>query len=201
MQWLRSGSFALSVAAVLSSAPNPAAATTFLWQIQGGIGTNLFGEGTLQTSPASGGGSAIVAFDGSIAGLQVSLLGGDPGGITVSPSGAFNYDNVFYPTAAAVLDSHGVLLSVAGEEGNIWSNGVPGSYSYWRGEGPSYDYSDSEVTFSILPAIPITQQTTGDDPPAVSEPAPASWLAVAGLALGAVARFRKRRQPPAPPAG
>jgi hypothetical protein len=200
MRWFPSGILAVFLVAGIAAAPLPTSAATFVWNLEGGIGTYLSGSGTLQTGQASGGGFTIVAFSGSIDGLQVSLLGGDPGGAAISPTGAFNYDNLFFPTATEMLDSHGVLLSVAGEEGNIWNNGVPGSYSYWRGVGPSYDYSDSAVTFTAYPLIAMPQQPTAGGPSAVSEPAAASLLAAACLALGALLRFTRSPHPPPPPA-
>ena len=127
MWCLRWGCAALLIPAVMMAAPLPASASLFLWALDGGVGTGLAGAGSLQTGTADGDGFDVVALSGTIDGLPVSLSGGDPGHMAISPSGAFNYDNIVDPASpSALLDAYGLLLSIAGEEGNIWYNGTPG---------------------------------------------------------------------------
>ena len=61
---------------------------------------------------------------------RLALLGGQPGGQATSPSGAFLFDNIVFPSSDPVFDVSGLLFTISGHEGNIWGNGAPGSYSY-----------------------------------------------------------------------
>jgi PEP-CTERM motif len=92
------------------------------------------GSGTLTAGAADGSGFDITALTGTIDGDPIDgLLGSplDPGGPTISPLGAFIYDNIVYPGSAPVFDTPGVLFSISGTEGNIWGNNGPNDYSYY----------------------------------------------------------------------
>jgi hypothetical protein len=92
------------------------------------------GSGTLTAGASDGSGFDITAFTGTIDGNPIDgLLGSplEPGGPTISPLGAFIYDNIVYPGSAPVFDTSGVLFSISGTEGNIWGNNGPQDYSYY----------------------------------------------------------------------
>ncbi len=58
-----------------------------------------------------------------------------PGGpaVTLSPNGAFDYDNLAFPSADPTLDEDGLLFDNGGGlETNIWGNGA-GNYSFYTG--------------------------------------------------------------------
>ena len=92
------------------------------------------GSGTLTAGAPEGSGFDITAFTGTIDGNVIDgLLGSplDPGAPTLSPLGAFIYDNIVYPGPDPVLDISGILFSISGQEANIWGNSGPNDYSYW----------------------------------------------------------------------
>jgi hypothetical protein len=57
------------------------------------------------------------------------LYPGGPG-VTLSPLGSFDYDDVLYPATNPPLDLDGLLFTGPGLEINIWGNN-PGNYSYY----------------------------------------------------------------------
>ena len=101
-----------------------------------------------------------------INGNAVTLLGGQPGVPTYSPSdGAFIYDNILYPNgnAPGYLDVYGILLgSGAFSSANIFGDGTtgnPGTYSYyvWNGgyyPSGSYTTANTTDTFAIVAPEP-----------------------------------------------
>lgn len=62
-----------------------------------------------------------------------SLYPGGPG-VTLSPFGSFDYDDVIYPSTDPPLDLDGLLFTGPGLEINIWGNS-PGNYSYYDSTG------------------------------------------------------------------
>jgi hypothetical protein len=174
------GAAALLLGAVAVNAP--ASATVYDWTLDAGGG--LTGSGILVTGAPAGSGFDVVSFTGSIGGSPVSLLGGQPGGQATSPSGAFYYDNTVMPTSDPVFDVNGLLFTVDAEEGNIWGNGVAGSYSYWTHVGSSYDYTNGSVVFSLTAA-------RGVDFARVAAPEPAS---IATLGVGFLGLIWARRR-------
>lgn len=168
-------------ALLLAFAPLPASASLYDWTLDAGAG--LTGWGTLTTGSADGGGFDIAAISGQIGGVPVSLLGGNPGvGATTSPSGAFLFDNVVYPSSDPVFDVNGLLFTISGDEGNIWGNGVAGSYSYYTHNGSGYDYTNGSVLFTLT-AAPTDS---------VAAPEPAS-LVLLGSGLVGFALVRRRQ--------
>ncbi len=180
---LKSGGFAFLAGCVACLAATvPAAATTYQWTMAGGGDS---GSGSLVTGAADNGGFDIVSFTGAIDGDTVALLGGQPGGATLSADGAYIYDNILYPPPDnPVLDINGVLFSDGVEEGNLFYGlGAPGFYSYYRSPfDQAYDIENNSVTFTL----------TTDTSAPVPEPASLAILG-AGLAGLAIARYRSRK--------
>ncbi len=80
-----------------------------------------------------------------------SLVAGGPGG-TLSPSGAFIYDNLVYPGNDPTLDGDGLLFAGGGLEINIWGN-FPGDYNFDSFNGGGYNVTDEEsgvVAFGVV---------------------------------------------------
>ena len=126
------------------------------------------GIGSLNTVDIGGG--AFAAVGGSLTvtgGLDIGsylLFPGGPG-VTISPSGAFAFDNVLYPASDPYLDVWGLLFTGGGLEINVWGNAA-GNYSFYSYNNSSYNVSDTaDAPFSAVP---------------VSEPA-TLWLLGAGL--------------------
>ena len=167
-----------ALVAVCLAIPVPADATFYRWALDAGDG--LTGAGTLTTGAPAGGGFDITAVTGQIGGHPIALLGGNPGGETLSPDGSFLFDNILFPGTDPVVDYWGLLITVGGDEGNVFGNGPPGSYSYWTHSAAGYDYSNGNVRFSVV------------DPPAPA-PEPAS-MALLGTGLFGLAALRRRSE-------
>jgi hypothetical protein len=108
------------------------------------------------------------------------LLGGQPGDTTTSPDGEFTYDNILYPLLNPAFDNSGVLFSIAGEEGNIFSGwGIaPADYSYYRyASDGGYDIENDSVNFTLT---------------AVDVPEPTS-LVLLGTCFAGLGAIRRRR--------
>ena len=136
------------------------------------------GSGTLTAGAPDGSGFDITAFTGTIDGNPIDgLLGSplDPGAPTISPLGAFIYDNIVYPGPDPVFDTSGILFSISGTEANIWGNSGPNDYSYYM---CCYAVANDQVnTFTLTPA-------------SVSEP---SSLALIGSGLLGLWLVRRRK--------
>jgi len=169
--------------AISAMAVKPASATFYDWTLSGGSDS---GSGFLTTGATDNGGFDIMSFGGQIDGATITgLLGGQPGvGYAYSPSGAFYYDNILYPSSnsaeGALLDLGGILFTIAGGEGNIWGTSAsPDGYSYWTYESGRYVIEDSATAFSVV-----------DPPYPVPEPAPAAMVGL-GLLVLWLARSRR----------
>ena len=93
---------------------------------------------------------------------------------TYSPSGAFIYDDVFYPNTNPVVDNGGLLWKVGSVEYNLFTNG-PGKYVLYNNQ---YGYTAEAVTVAV--------------------PEPATWaLMLIGFGGMGVALRRSRRLQPA----
>lgn len=152
----------------LLTAAGPAAADiVYDWTLSGAD----TGSGTLTAGAPDGSGFDITAFTGTIDGDAIDgLLGSplDPGAPTVSPLGAFIYDNIVYPGSDPILDTSGILFSISGTEGNLWGNSGLNDYSFYE---CCYVVANDQVdTFTLTPA-------------AVSEPSTLALLASGLLGL------------------
>lgn len=96
------------------------------------------GYGSLTTTDQ--GSSEFLATTGSLtitAGADVGtypLIPGGPG-VTVSPLGSFDYDNLIYFQSNPPLDEDALLFGADGLEINIWGNS-PGNYSFYDSNAP-----------------------------------------------------------------
>ncbi len=175
---------ALLVASACIASAQPASAAIFDWTLTGADA----GSGTISTGAASGTGYDITAMTGTINSVVITgLLGGQPGSAATSPSGAFIYDNVLYPDAAQLLDNSGILISVAGMEGNIWGNHAgSGGYSYYQGTcAGCYTIQNNADTFALSRTL-----TSASGGTAAPEPAALSLL---GLGIISLSLVRRRR--------
>jgi len=134
----------------LLTAASPASAdVVYNWTLSGAD----TGSGTLTAGAPDGSGFDITAFTGTIDGNTIDgLLGSplDPRAPSVSPLGAFIYDNIVYPGPDPMLDTSGILFSISGTEGNIWGNSGPKDYSFYVCcYVPANDRVD---TFTLTPA-------------------------------------------------
>jgi hypothetical protein len=111
-----------------------------------------------------------------------------PGGpsTTLSPLGAFDYDNVVTPGSDPSLDATGGLLfSAGGKEINIYGNGSPGNYAFWDATSNA-----GVITYGV--------QYTGSASPgtdvftATVVPLPASYTLLLG-GLGVIGLFALRK--------
>ena len=135
---------------VLMAAGPASADVVYNWTLSGAD----IGSGTLTTAAPDGSGFDITAFTGTIDGNVIGgLLGSplDPGAPTISPLGAFLYDNIVYPGSDSVLDTSGILFSISGTEGNLWGNSGPNDYSFYVCcYAPANDKVD---TFTLTAAV------------------------------------------------
>ena len=159
----------------LLTAAGPASANLiYNWTLSG---TDT-GSGALTAGAPDGSGFDITAFTGTIDGNPIDgMLGSplEPRGPTISPLGAFIYDNIVYPGSAPVFDTSGVLFSISGTEGNIWGNNGPQDYSYYM---CCYAVANDQVdTFTLTRA-------------AVGEPSSLALLGSGPLGLWFVRRRR-----------
>lgn len=94
-------------------------------------------------SAADYGNGELLATAGSVTltgGADLGTYGlypGDPDPVyTISPAGAFYYDNIFLPGQNPAFDGYGPLFLGSGLEVNLWGNG-PDNYSFYIGTGGS----------------------------------------------------------------
>lgn len=85
------------------------------------------------------------------------LYPGGPG-VTLSPLGAFDYDDVLYPSTDPPLDVDALLFTGPGLEINIWGNG-PGNYSFYDFSGSGYGTQLTETGTFTLSSAPGGGQT------------------------------------------
>jgi hypothetical protein len=110
------------------------------------------------------GGGVWLATSGSLTitgGADVgtwSLIAGGPG-VTLSPLGRFDYDNLITPSANPALDVDGLLFGTTTEEINVWGNSA-NNYSFYDATSAGYG---SQITatgsFSFQPAPSGGQST------------------------------------------
>jgi PEP-CTERM motif len=137
-----------------------------------GIGPNT-GSGSLNTVDLGGG--SFHAIGGSLTvtgGLDVGtypLFAGGPAP-TLSPSGAFIFDNLLFPSINPALDVNGLLFLGSGLEINIWSpSGSANDYEFGscviNNGCASGNYNvvdeDPRATFSVTVPEPATLALLG----------------------------------------
>lgn len=103
---------------------------------------------------ATAGGLTITA--GADVGTYPLYPGGP--GVTTSPLGAFDYDDVLYPSTDPPLDEDGLLFTALGLEINIWGNS-PGNFSFYDFSGGNYGTQLNENGTFTLSAAPGGGQT------------------------------------------
>ena len=110
------------------------------------------------------------------------LLGGQPGSVSLSPLGAFTFDNLIFNTSQ-VFDYYGVLFSLTSvPESNICGVGCSATeYAYWTWTGGTYPngawgFEDNNDVFAIS---------------AVPEPL---TLSIFGAGLAGAAAMRRRKK-------
>jgi hypothetical protein len=159
----------------------PAAGPDPMFDFSFSIGPDM-GYGSLNTVDIGGG--MFSAIGGSLTvtgGLDIGTYALSPGGpgVTISPFGAFAFDDVIYPASNPLLDVWGLLFSGGGLEINIWGN-TPDNYSFYSHNGASYSVTDDSVaTFRAS---------------AVSEPPTLMLLGAGLLGLGMLGWRRKGLQ-------
>jgi hypothetical protein len=81
-----------------------------------------------------------------------SLIPGGPG-VTLSPLGSFDYNDVIYPSANPALDVDGLLFGDSVKEINVWGTGT-NSYSFYDSTAPQVygTQLNATGTFSFQPA-------------------------------------------------
>lgn len=173
-RWSRS---VLLAAATVAAAGSVASADMFTFSYTDGFGT--VATGNLVANDIGGGIMHCTAGDitvsaGPLAGAYMTLSAIGPG-VTTSPMGLFNVDNLLYP-GSPTLDSSGLLFSDGVSEMNIWNDGGGVAYTLWVGNGGAgYFYQGSQAgAFVISPSVP----------------APG---AAAALGVGLLASARRRR--------
>jgi hypothetical protein len=170
----RAAMIAGTASSLLTAAGPASADVVYNWTLSGAD----TGSGMLTAGAPDGSGFDITAFTGTIDGNVIDgLLGSplDPGAPTISPLGAFIYDNIVYPGPDPVLDISGILFSISGQEANIWGNSGPNDYSYYV---CCYATANDRVdTFTLTPA-------------AVNEPSALALIAGGLLGLWFVRRGR-----------
>lgn len=114
------------------------------------------GSGSLSTIDLGGGqflatSGTLTVTGGADAGTYALLAGGP--GATISPSGAFSFNDVIYPSSDPTLDVYGLLFTGGGLEINIFGNS-PGNYNFDSWNGSSLNVQDNgsgPVTFTQTP--------------------------------------------------
>ena len=98
-------------------------------------------------------GNSTSIFLGADLGLFSLITNSNAPGVSTSPSGLFNYDDLlYYPpqTALSNLDTSGLLFTnFNGIELNIWGNGAGQFYSAYTGLNGGYPAQYNNVTFSV----------------------------------------------------
>lgn len=119
------------------------------------INTTETAYGTVNVTDEGGG--TWLATSGSLTitgGADIgtwSLIAGGPG-VTLSPLGRFDYDNVITPSANPALDTEGLLFGTTAKEINVWGNSAS-NYSFY--DATSAGYGSTIVatgSFSFQPA-------------------------------------------------
>jgi len=136
--------------------------------------------------------NAVGGYD--ILSMLGTIFGPGGGTIALEPNtsqpfidniGAFQYDNVYFPTGLTSVDSYGILFSASGYDYNLYSTG-PGAY-YLSSFNPAGAYYPAEP---VVFGDPERVDSGG------SVPEPSTWaltlLGFAGLALAAGRKARRR---------
>jgi hypothetical protein len=163
---------------VLNPVPGVDPPINFTFDIGGNIGF-----GSLMTNDVGGG--QFWATSGTLtvtAGADVGSYTLSPGGpgVTLSPLGAFNFDNLVIPASDPALDGNGLLFSFGGKEINIWGNS-PGNYSFWDATSSGYGVQYTGPGTFTATVVPLP---------------PSAALLLGGLGLIGVIALRKGRKNP-----
>jgi hypothetical protein len=117
------------------------------------IGTQI-GSGDLIAADLGGGELLATAGDLSVTGgSDVGLYQLFPGGpgVTASPGGSFNYDDLLFPAQNPVVDFDGLLFLGGGLQVNLFGNGAS-NYSFWS-HSAGTGYTEINSPGSIVPLV------------------------------------------------
>jgi len=105
-----------------------------------GNGQYLATDGTL---------NVVSTLDGSFLGSYFLYPGGP--GVTLSPTGHFNFNNVLYPAAAPLLDVDGLLFTGIGLEINLFAHPLTYEFEAFSKVGYSEDATGNPFTLTEAP--------------------------------------------------
>ena len=135
----------ISAALVASAVASAASAHVYDYTITGVAVPEVVASGQITTDSSN----VVENITGSVVGAFFSGAAGaisftanptsNPGisNETYSPSGAFIYDDVFYPNTNPVVDNGGLLWTVGSVEYNLFTNG-PGKYVLYNNQNGGY---------------------------------------------------------------
>lgn len=163
----------MALALALMASASLSASTVFQFT---DTGAGINASGTLIGNDNGNGSFTITSGSGLFNGEVITLYAGSG----TSPSGAFNYDNLLTPGGDPLLDTGGLLFTIAGgNELNIWGTGQ-GTYSTWTHDGTGYPIQNNSTLFTLTSSA------------SAPEPGTLAMFGV-GLGLAFIGGWRRRK--------